>query len=69
MNRNELYEMRLSDAQWWACDIPGNIGWIVWIMCTVLCLGEGISLFSVLAVFLSLLMLAGVDSHHPDRAI
>lgn len=56
----ELYEMRLSDAQWWACDIPGNIGWIVWIACAVLCLLDGITLFSVLAVLLALLMLAGV---------
>ena len=56
----DLYEMRLSDAQWWACDIPGNIGWIVWIVCTVLCLKDGVSLFSVLAVLPALLMLVGV---------
>ncbi len=56
----EMYEMRLSNAQWWACDIPGNIGWIVWIVCAVLCLLEGITLFSVLAVLPALLMLLGV---------
>lgn len=57
---NDLYEMRLSNAQWWACDVPGNIGWIVWIVCTVLCLLEGVTLFSAFAVLPALLMLAGV---------
>ena len=57
---NDLYEMRLSDAQWWACDIPGNIGWIVWTVCTALCLAEGVTLFSILAVLPALLMLLGV---------
>ena len=56
----DLYEMRLSDAQWWACDIPGNIGWIVWIVCAVLCLKNGVTLFSALAVLAALLMLLGV---------
>ena len=56
----DLYEMRLSDAQWWACDIPGNIGWIVWIVCAVLCLMEDVTLFSILAVLPALMMLMGV---------
>ena len=60
MTMRDLYEMRLSDARWWAYDIPGNLGWILWIVCTVLCLAENVSLFSVLAVVPALLMLAGV---------
>ena len=32
----ELYETKISDARWWAYDIPGNIGWIVYIAVLVL---------------------------------
>ena len=62
-----LYEMRLTDAQWWACDIPGNIGWIVWIVCAALCLKEGVTLFSALAVLPALLMLVGVAELISER--
>lgn len=61
------YEMRLSDAQWWACDIPGNIGWIIWIVCTVLCLMKNVTLFSILAVLPALLMLVGVAELISER--
>lgn len=27
---NNLYETKISDARWWAYDIPGNIGWIAY---------------------------------------
>lgn len=29
---NDEYEMQISDARWWTYDIPGNIGWIIWIV-------------------------------------
>ena len=64
---DDLYEMRLSDTQWWTCDIPGNIGWIIWIVCTVLCLAEGVTPFSALAVLPALLMLAGVAELISER--
>ena len=63
----DLYEMRLSDAQWWACDIPGNIGWIVWLVCAALCWKDGATLFSVLAVLPALLMLLGVAELISER--
>lgn len=28
---NDLYETKISDARWWAYDIPGNIGWITYV--------------------------------------
>ena len=28
---DELYETKISDAQWMAYDIPGNVGWIMYI--------------------------------------
>ena len=32
---NDEYEMQISDTRWWSYDIPGNIGWIIWIVCTI----------------------------------
>lgn len=64
-----LYEMRLTDAQWWACDIPGNIGWIIWIVCAALCLADGVTPFSVLSLLPALLMLVGVAELISERVV
>ena len=34
--RNELYETKISDARWYAYDLPGNIGWIAYLAGEVL---------------------------------
>lgn len=33
---DKRYETEISDARWWAYDIPGNIGWIVYITVLIL---------------------------------
>ena len=65
---NELYETKISDACWWACDIPGNIGWIAYLVCLVRCLIQGADLFSLAAVLPGLLMLTGVAELISERA-
>lgn len=30
------YETQISDARWWAYDIPGNVGWIMYITVLIL---------------------------------
>ncbi len=57
---NELYETKISTARWMAYDLPGNAGWIVWTVCTVLCLKQGFNAFSVLAALPALFMLTGI---------
>ena len=57
---NDLYETRISAGQWWAYDLPGNTGWIIWLICTWKCLARGISLFSVLALLPAILMIIGI---------
>lgn len=52
--------MTLTDVQWWCYDIPGNIGWIIWIVCNVKALMEGVNLFSILMLIPTILMLIGV---------
>ena len=57
---NVLYESKLPAKRWIAYDLPGNAGWIVWIVCLILLLKEGITWFSVLAIIPAVLMLIGV---------
>jgi predicted membrane protein len=57
---NDLYETKTTTAQWWACDLPGNAGWIIWLICTWKCLAQGITVFSVLALLPAFLMIIGI---------
>jgi hypothetical protein len=58
--KEQQYKMTLTDVQWWCYDIPGNIGWIIWIVCNVKALMEGVNLFSTLMLIPTILMLIGV---------
>ena len=64
---NKLYEIKISDARWMAYDIPGNIGWIIYVTCTVLAQRNGISVFSLLSCIPALLMLTGVAELISER--
>ena len=57
---NDLHETKISTAQWWACDLPGNAGWIIWLICTWKCLAQGITVFSVLTLLPAILMIIGI---------
>jgi len=57
---NDLYETKIPTAQWWAYDLPGNAGWIIWLVCTWNCLAAGISVFSVLTLLPAILMIIGI---------
>lgn len=37
MKQDTLYETQIPDARWWAYDIPGNIGWIMYLVCLIRC--------------------------------
>ncbi len=57
---NDLYETRISTGQWWAYDLPGNAGWIIWLICTWKCLAQGITVFSALSLLPAFLMIIGI---------
>jgi len=57
---NDLYETKISTGQWWAYDLPGNAGWIIWLICTWKCLAQGITAFSVLSLLPAILMIIGI---------
>ena len=37
MKQDIIYETEISDARWWAYDVPGNVGWIMYIVCLIQC--------------------------------
>ena len=57
---NTMYESKISDTRWIAYDLPGNVGWITWIVCLALLLKNGLNWFSALSMLPALLMLVGV---------
>ncbi len=57
---NDLYETKITAARWWAYDLPGNAGWIIWLICTWKCLAQGITVFSALALLSAILMIIGI---------
>ena len=63
----ELYETKITNARWMAYDIPGNIGWIAYIVCVILCLKNGIEILSLAAIVPAVLMLAGVAELISER--
>ncbi len=54
------YRTTISDKRWIAYDIPGNIGWITWLICTVIGIREKRGLRSIAAIIPSVFMLNGV---------
>ena len=63
----QLYETKISTARWMAYDIPGNIGWITYLVCTILCLKRGLNPLSIAAIFPAALTLLGVAELISER--
>ena len=56
----DTYRTTISDKRWIAYDIPGNIGWITWLICAVRGLREKRDIHSLAALVPAVLMLTGV---------
>ena len=56
----DTYRTTISDKRWIAYDIPGNIGWITWLVCAVRGLREKRDIHSLAALIPAVLMLTGV---------
>ena len=55
-----MYESKISNARWIAYDLPGNAGWIAYIVCLILLMKRGVDVFTVIAIIPALFMLIGV---------
>lgn len=62
MNEKEtvMYETKISDARWIAYDIPGNIGWIAYIIGVILLLVNQVKVISIISVIPAVLMMIGI---------
>ncbi len=58
--REPIYETKISDARWWAYDIPGNAGWIAYLACLFQSLKRGLNTFNIAALLPGGLMGLGV---------
>jgi len=56
----DTYRTTISDKRWIAYDIPGNIGWITWLVCAVRGLRKKRDIHSLAALVPAVLMLTGV---------
>ena len=54
------YKTAISDRRWIAYDIPGNIGWITWLVCAVRGLREKRDIHSLGAMVPAVFTLTGV---------
>ena len=64
-----LYETKISDKRWYLYDVPGNVGWIAYIVCAILAFvkhGEH-SAVNILALVPAVLMLIGVAELISER--
>lgn len=57
---NEVYETKISDARWILYDIPGNVGWILYLICLIMLFRGGMYLFAAISTVPMVLMLIGI---------
>ena len=56
MKQDTIFETNISDARWWAYDIPGNVGWILYIVCLIQCFVKQPALMQIPLVQISLMV-------------
>jgi len=64
---NTLYKTEISDVLWMAYDIPGNVGWIAYLVCVFRALREKRDAFNFASAFPGVLMLIGVGELISER--
>ena len=62
-----MYETRISNARWMAYDLPGNVGWIMYLVCLGMELHERVTVLSALSVVPAIFMLVGVAELISER--
>ena len=65
--KETIYETKISDARWWAYDLPGNAGWIAYLVCLVKGLKRGLNGFNMAALVPAGWMLLGVGELISER--
>ena len=56
MKPDTVYESHISTAKWLIYDVPGNLGWILYIVCLIQCLVKSPEYMEIPLVLLSLVV-------------
>ena len=64
---NTSYKTEISDVRWMAYDIPGNVGWIAYLVCVFRGLREKRDAYTIASVLPGVLMLIGVGELISER--
>ena len=64
---NTLYKTEISDVRWMAYDIPGNVGWMAYLVCVFRALREKRDAYNFASAFPGALMLLGVGELISER--
>ena len=65
--KEAIYETHISDTRLWAYDIPGNAGWIAYLVCLIKSMKNGLNAFNALALLPGGLMGLGVGELISER--
>lgn len=66
-NKENLYESQISTKRWIVYDILGNIGWIVYCVCSWKRLRSGLTAYSIVLALPAVLMLVGIGELISER--
>ena len=77
MKQDTMYETGISDARWWAYDIPGNAGWIMYLVCLTQCFVKHpacmdipfVRILLVIGVLPAIAMLVGIAELISERVL
>lgn len=67
VSMNTSYKTEISDVRWMAYDIPGNVGWIAYLVCVFRGLREKRDAYTIASVLPGVLMLIGVGELISER--
>ncbi|MBQ3194636.1 MAG: hypothetical protein IJB59_13820 [Oscillospiraceae bacterium] len=56
MKNETVYESHISTARWLAYDVPGNVGWIMYLVCLIQCFVKWPAFMEIPLVWLSVMV-------------
>ena len=68
--KQPIYITKISDRRWIAYDVPGNLGWIMYVTVTIISLArEPLSAYGILSAIPAVLMVIGVMELIRERIV
>lgn len=64
-----VYETKISDKRWIAYDMPGNVGWIIYLVVTVIRLTKSVDVLNIVSAIPALFMIIGVAELIRERIL